>query len=77
MPKPAANDTAPQWSFTVWNLRHVVARWCGSNLKCGWGIKPVAQSCPATGVVTYGLRVFIDDEDEAVHFWMKWADWIA
>ncbi|QQV76378.1 hypothetical protein H5J25_12940 [Sphingomonas aliaeris] len=77
MPKLPANDTTPQWSFTVWNMRHIVARWCGLNLKRGWGLKPVAQACLATGVVTHGLRVFIDDEDEAVHFWMKWADFIA
>lgn len=77
MPKLAANDSAPLLCFTVWGMRSAIARWCGGNIKGGWGLDPVSRSCPATGTVTRGLRVFINDEDEAVHFWMKWADWIA
>jgi hypothetical protein len=32
---------------------------------------------PCDGRGDHGLRVFIDDEDKAVQFWMKWTHLIA
>ncbi|MEG3124807.1 hypothetical protein [Sphingomonas sp. GB1N7] len=73
----AVANPDPAIAFTVSGARTPVARWCARHLNSGWAFAPVTRRCPLSGTITEHVRIYIHDADEAVLFWMKWADEIV
>lgn len=73
----AAAEPVPIPGFTVSGACTGIARWCARHLSQGWAFRPITRRCPITGTVADFLRFYIEDTDDALLFWMHWADEIV